>query len=682
MLNNTPSYNNNIFANPRTVQAKIGVYKGAYLAQTLTKDDYIKEITIDRSGEEGKFFGVVVCHKLTVKLLDKNRDLDIDKTDILKVSLGVQDEYKAFPDFYISEITRDQKTNDLTIVAYDLLNGLNDKTFGDLQLETPYSVYNIASKIAEESGFAGVKYGKNRLTKQGLSTPLTDRTFWHNTTISQNYVHPLEDGWCKWEVDNSNGNQPITSYLQLLIGSVEDLAPGKKYTFELQFRNVSYTGTPTVRFGNGTSSPGCAITDYYPSSLYDISKDKLIVHEFNIGSGNAYSMINVINVLPRAKFSFEMKMLITPLQDTMYVNQANYNGDESFKEIIKQISEFTQTFAFVNSENEIEFKRLSNVNALVIDKDKYFSFSSNDTKNIKAIVETNELEDELIVSIEDDGETQYIRDNGLLSLLSNKEAILNAGLNEIKDKYIMPFKLQYRGDPSLEIGDRIAIDDKNNNLLYSYVLNSTIKYNGALTEDLSWEFKESKETPEKPATLGTFVSTTSAKVDKVNQKITLVVQDVSDNGDAIANITETANNIELTVENMQLENKENLDDINDKLQEVINKASLSVSAEDVKIEVQRQLSNGVDKISATGYKFDADGLEINKQGSDMITKISDTGMVVHSQSNDSDMLVANIGGVEAKNLHAKNYLIVNNTIRFETFQKDGKTRIGCFWIGG
>jgi hypothetical protein len=46
-----------------------------------------------------------------------------------------------------------------------------------------------------------------------------------------------------------------------------------------------------------------------------------------------------------------------------------------------------------------------------------------------------------------------------------------------------------------------------------------------------------------------------------------------------------------------------------------------------------------------------------------------------------EMLKANNEGVIAYNLHAKTYLIVGESSRFEDYEKDGEIRTGCFWIG-
>ena len=104
-----------------------------------------------------------------------------------------------------------------------------------------------------------------------------------------------------------------------------------------------------------------------------------------------------------------------------------------------------------------------------------------------------------------------------------------------------------------------------------------------------------------------------------------------------------------------------------------------MSAEDVKVEIQKELSNGVDKVeTSTGFTFNDEGLTITKSDSEMKTTINEDGMIVYR--NDEAVLTANNIGVDAVNLRATTYLIIGTNSRFEDYNEG--TRTGCFWIGG
>lgn len=96
-------------------------------------------------------------------------------------------------------------------------------------------------------------------------------------------------------------------------------------------------------------------------------------------------------------------------------------------------------------------------------------------------------------------------------------------------------------------------------------------------------------------------------------------------------------------------------------------------------------NNGVDKVSTTtGYTFNQEGLTIEKTNKEMSTQITEDGMTIYrdkGKDTEEKRLIANSTGVYAYDLHAKTYLIVGESSRFEDYTKNGKKRTGCFWVG-
>ena len=114
-----------------------------------------------------------------------------------------------------------------------------------------------------------------------------------------------------------------------------------------------------------------------------------------------------------------------------------------------------------------------------------------------------------------------------------------------------------------------------------------------------------------------------------------------------------------------------------KVQEQVN---LAMTSSDVKLEIQKEMSKGANKVStSTGFTFDQNGLNISKTDSEMKTQITEDGMKIYK--NDDIMLTANNQGVDAKNLHATTYLIIGGNSRMEDFTEDGNKRTAVFWIG-
>ena len=113
------------------------------------------------------------------------------------------------------------------------------------------------------------------------------------------------------------------------------------------------------------------------------------------------------------------------------------------------------------------------------------------------------------------------------------------------------------------------------------------------------------------------------------------------------------------------------------LAEVTKKAELSIDPESVNIKISEAIG-GIDSITtATGYRFDKDGLNIHKDGEEMHNTLDNKGMYV--RKNSTDILTADSEGVNAVNLTARKFLVVGNNARFEDYSSN---RTACFYIGG
>lgn len=106
----------------RSVKGKVELYNGSALLNTFTYRDKLKSFTVERVGEESKFFGFGIFQKINIKLIDKDRELEITTDNSFKAFLTTGNDYvKAFPTFYVTEVHRDENTNELSITAYDAL---------------------------------------------------------------------------------------------------------------------------------------------------------------------------------------------------------------------------------------------------------------------------------------------------------------------------------------------------------------------------------------------------------------------------------------------------------------------------------------------------------------------------------------------------------------------------------
>lgn len=354
---------------------------------------------------------------------------------------------------------------------------------------------------------------------------------------------------------------------------------------------------------------------------------------------------------------------------------ANFNGDESIRDALNAIAEATQTIYYIDSNWTLTFKRLDKDGEPVLDitKDHYYTLDSGDNKRLGRICHVTELGDNVEASLEVSGTTQYIRNNPFWELHEDIDDRVNEALAAIGGLTLNQFNCSWRGNFLVEIGDKISLETKDGNTVVSYVLDDVIEFDGALKQKTQWKYDNTDaDSAGNPSSLGEALKNTYAQVDKVNQEITLAVERIQNAEENITFLKLTADDITASVE----ETTERLNTTNNNVEELTKRVNASMTSEDVKIEVQKELNNGVSKVTTTtGFTFNEEGLNISKTGSEMNTKITEDGMTVYRDN--TAVLVANNQGVDAINLHAKTYLWIGSNSRIEDY---GYDRTGCFWV--
>lgn len=518
----------------RKIGARVELFEGSTLLQVCCYRESLKEFTVERVGEEGKFFGFGICHRLNVHLIDPERKLNITTANSIEVEFGAGCEYMyPFPAFYVSEVHRDEKTNELSITAYDKL-------------------YAATAHFVQE-------------------------------------------------IEEKHGTYTIREFAE-------------------------YCGTILG----------------LPVKFENLEDDEAF--------------------------------------DTLYPKGANFEGTETIRDALNDIAEATQTIYFVNNQWELTFKRLDVAGepVLNISKEKYFELDSGTNRRLANICSATELGDNVITSTTQTGSTQYVRDNPFWELRDDITTLLDAAIARMGGITINQFDCSWRGNFALEIGDKISLTTKDDDVVNSYVINDVISYNGFFSQKTQWHYEENdNETETNTTTIGEALKQTYAKVDKVNKTIELVASDVEDNAKEISSIKMDTENITASVQKVESGFYESLENVNGNIMTLTNSVEAKMTAEEVNIAIKSEMANGVDKvITSTGFKFDEEGLTIEKSGSDLHTQITEDGMTVYRDN--TEMLVANNIGVNATNLHATTYLIIGLNSRFEDY---GYGRTGCFWIG-
>ena len=137
------------------LNAKVEFYNGSTLVKTCTCSDYLQDFEVSRVGDNSKFFGFGVCQKLSVKLIDMWRDLSIVSGNTVEISYVIgENELRPYPTFTITEVNRDEDTNDLSITAYDVLNEATKHEIAEI--ETGYSI--LEDYVSSIATFLGITY--------------------------------------------------------------------------------------------------------------------------------------------------------------------------------------------------------------------------------------------------------------------------------------------------------------------------------------------------------------------------------------------------------------------------------------------------------------------------------------------------------------------------------------------
>lgn len=532
------------------VKTKVELYADNVLLDTCTCHDRILELSIERTGQNNKFFGFGILHKLNIKLLDLNRTLNVSKGNTFKVYAGYDTEsmIKPYPTFYVDDAVRDEATSVITITAYDALYKANNITIND---------------------------------------------------VNQLFLH--------WEEVEGVGLQEVISYTALAF---------------LQ-----------------------AATNF-----------------LNINS------IEMNNVSPEASCF------------TAYYSQgANFNGDESYKLGLDALAEATQCVYYINNNDNLVFKRLDKSGAAVITitEANKIALTTGETCKLTSIVNATELGDNLAATTGEEGKTQYLRNNPFLELREDLSSLLDAAIAAVGGLEITPFYCNYIGNFLVEPADKIDIITTGNNKITTFVLCDFINFNGTLIEASEWTFEADEETAANPNNIGEAIKQTYAKVDKVEQRIDLVV---SDTNNKIAELNLTAEGINASVKSVEEATKEQIQNTNENYEKLAKEVNLKMTSEAVQIAITQELEKGTSKVAtSTGFTFDENGLTIEKADSEISTNIDENGLSVFK--NNDEVLTADNTGVKAKNLHATTYLIVGKNTYFADYDERGESRAGAFWTG-
>lgn len=361
--------------------------------------------------------------------------------------------------------------------------------------------------------------------------------------------------------------------------------------------------------------------------------------------------------------------------------EANIDGTETVREILDDLAEVILGYYHINYSNKITFVR--DGSQRWVNKSDYFNLDIGEEVVCNEVGHITELGDNISYKSETKtGIPQYIRDNVFFNNATEYTiTYFETEIAEMVDhsnRYVgcIPYKVEWRGDFSLEPFDKLRVEAKDGSYINLDIINDTFFYNGGFKHTASWTFTPEEATTTAPTSIGDIITQTTARVDKVNKEITLLASEAEANREEIASIKINTESINASVKAVEESTQNALENMDNTIAEM--ESRLTQTADNLNISFTQKIDN-IDSITtSTGYTFNRDGLTVSKDTSDITTTITENGMTV-SKLNEP-VLTANNDGVLAENLQANNFLIIDGKTRFEYMS--GTQRIGCFWIGG
>jgi hypothetical protein len=281
--------------------------------------------------------------------------------------------------------------------------------------------------------------------------------------------------------------------------------------------------------------------------------------------------------------------------------------------------------------------------------------------------------------------TLYIRQENLF--ITQQEEIDNI-YNAVVGFKIHNITCENRGDITLDAWDMMKYVTDNGEY---YTLNENeLTYNGVCMSKVNTNIPAGKKNET--------TNIINASIDAAIKRVQTIVNEAEA---SVTTLTEKTTKLETkTLENETAINNSYQDiitqlgdyaketeiiSIKESVATIQNEASLA-------IEIAKQVqADGVDQITTkTGYTFNEDGLNIERSGAKVKSKLNEAGLDIKDATGSTNESLMYAGYDEAlgesivrtKNLTVNKYLVIGKYSRMEDFVKDGVAGTGMFWIGG
>ena len=653
-----------------TVKAKVDLYNGSTLVKTCTCGDVLSDFTVTRDGDNSKFFGFGICHKLDVNFIDFKKELlSVTVGNTAEIGLGDGTLWDApYPTFYIQELQRDEKASTIKATAYDKLYEAGEYLFEDLGLVTPYCFVDIAQAVATKLGLT-LNIDTSIYSAFRLSC-LTDPNLDEGSTRDLRSV-------LNWIAEATQSiyfvnyrNELVFKRFDIDGAAVTHITQNDYYELNTKTPKTLKAICSTTELGDNleASVDGEGVTQYIRSNPFlELREDLAAILDAGIAALGGFT-------ITQFDCDWVGNYLLEPCDK---IALATEDGPDVYSYLLSDSVTYGGTLNEVTSWEFTEQTGDTFANPTNIGEKITQTFAKVDKVNKKI---------ELLVS--DVSETK----ENVASLTMTTNAI-NLLVTEHEEK-IEAFEELETG----KIVDRMAQIEIDLDGIETTVSSNTTQIQAANTEIAGVKQTTTSNTSRisaietnvdsinlsvsnqstKITTLETTTQTQGTAIDGLSESVGTLTETTTDHTEQISALTLNADSIAASIKEVETKTTESYDSVAETVEKLAKEVNLKMSSEEVEIAISSSLENGINKVTtSTGFTFDSKGLNISKSGSELVTLISEDGMTIEKSG--SEVLVADNQGVRAEDLHATTYLIIGDNSRFENF---GNSRTACFWIGG
>lgn len=235
------------------------------------------------------------------------------------------------------------------------------------------------------------------------------------------------------------------------------------------------------------------------------------------------------------------------LQDQSYGedDMPNLTGDETLREIIAWIAEAALSNAVIGRDGKVQFVPMipAQTADCTVDADNYFTFLPDsawgpiNTVVLGRVPQEDNIYREDASAVAQNG-TKELRINDNPFLDGRRDLVIDTLFSAVNGLTIVPYTLDWRGNPAVDPGDTLQITDSKNGTALVLCGGTSMDFDGGLRFSTELSIKSFTETDKSKAeSLRSSTRRTILQVNKTSQEIQALVSEADDLGLKTANLT-------------------------------------------------------------------------------------------------------------------------------------------------